>query len=82
MARLCEGVWAHYEVGLAEWIMRERLAGAAPDLRDAARNAAPIAAIARARGFSIGALQPPIPARLLHITTVLAARRTNQRHQE
>ncbi|MGO8941425.1 MAG: helix-turn-helix domain-containing protein [Mycobacterium sp.] len=45
-------LWAHNEVGLAEWIMRERLAGAARDLRDAAQNAAPVAAIARAWGFS------------------------------
>jgi transcriptional regulator GlxA family with amidase domain len=45
-------LWAHNEVGLAEWIMRERLAGMARDLRDAAQNAAPVAATARAWGFS------------------------------
>jgi len=45
-------LWAHNETGIAEWIMRERLAGAARDLRDAAQRAAPIAAIARTWGFS------------------------------
>ena len=45
-------LWAHNEVGIAEWVMRERLAGAARDLRDPAQNAAPVAAIARAWGFS------------------------------
>ncbi len=45
-------LWAHNEVGIAEWIMRERLAGAARDLSDATQNATPIATIARMWGFS------------------------------
>jgi AraC-like DNA-binding protein len=45
-------LWAHNEVSMAEWIMRERLAGAARDLRDPAQSAAPIATIARTWGFS------------------------------
>jgi AraC-like DNA-binding protein len=45
-------LWSRNEVGIAEWIIRERLAGAARDLRDPARDAIPIATIARAWGFS------------------------------
>ena len=45
-------IWARNEVSIAEWIMRERLAGAARDLRDPAHNATPVAAIARKWGFS------------------------------
>jgi AraC-like DNA-binding protein len=45
-------LWARNELGLAEWLMRERLAGAARDLRDPAQEATPIAAIARTWGFS------------------------------
>jgi AraC-like DNA-binding protein len=45
-------LWSHNEIGIAEWLMRERLAGAARDLRDAPQRATPIAAIARTWGFS------------------------------
>jgi AraC-like DNA-binding protein len=45
-------LWSSNEVGIAEWIVRERLAGAARDLRDPARNAVPVAAVARSWGFS------------------------------
>ncbi|HEY2280511.1 MAG TPA: helix-turn-helix transcriptional regulator [Streptosporangiaceae bacterium] len=45
-------LWARNELGLAEWLMLERLAGAARDLRDPAQEATPIAAIARSWGFS------------------------------
>jgi AraC-like DNA-binding protein len=45
-------LWAQNEVSIAEWIMRERLAGAARDLRDATQNATPVATIARTWGFS------------------------------
>lgn len=44
-------IWARNEVGIAEWIMRERLAGAARDLRDATQMTAPVASIARKWGF-------------------------------
>lgn len=45
-------LWARNQVGIAEWLMRERLAGAATDLRDPAQETTPIAAIARTWGFS------------------------------
>ena len=45
-------LWSRNEVGIAEWIMRERLAGAARDLREATKNATPIATIARTWGFN------------------------------
>lgn len=45
-------LWDRNEVSIAEWIMRERLAGAARDLRDATQNTTPVATIARTWGFS------------------------------
>ena len=45
-------LWARNEVSIAEWIIRERLAGAARDLRDPTQNATPVATIARTWGFS------------------------------
>jgi AraC-like DNA-binding protein len=45
-------LWSRNEVSIAEWIMRERLAGAARDLRDTSQDATPVAAIARTWGFS------------------------------
>jgi AraC-like DNA-binding protein len=45
-------LWGRNETGLAEWIVGERLAGAAHDLRDPAAAAIPVAAVARKWGFT------------------------------
>jgi AraC-like DNA-binding protein len=44
-------LWAHNEVGIAEWIASERLAGAAAELQGHERRTVSIAAVAHSWGF-------------------------------